>query len=155
MTDDNAWNPRIVTPDGEPVEITDATTPRHQRESVLRDLADRGLSHLEIAAELDVSATTVQRHLSRHGISTDGNRHDQSYSHTTTLHAAGNVLTQTTPEPQTDGGSDPNSPPFECVECGRSYDVMAAQHDCLRRHARERANQLATDAKQGFEVLSV
>lgn len=44
---------------------------------------------------------------------------------------------------------DPLDDGFACPECGLSGLSMAEQHVCMRRHARERADELAA----GREVL--
>jgi len=43
---------------------------------------------------------------------------------------------------------------FQCLECARDHDNREAQADCLRDHARERADRLQQRADDGDDVLS-
>ncbi|WP_226041540.1 hypothetical protein [Natrinema sp. DC36] len=42
---------------------------------------------------------------------------------------------------------------FQCPDCGRDHDDREAQADCLRRHARGRADRLQQLADDGDDVL--
>jgi hypothetical protein len=58
-------------------------------------------------------------------------------------------LRQSLAEPEPESTDD-----FQCPECARDHDDREAQADCLRSHARGRADWLQQLADDGDDVLS-
>lgn len=152
-SDDWEWNPTIQTPDGDPVTVegTDAE-PIYRDRKALAAAIDDGLTREQMADRFDTTVTTVQRWLSEHGLSDKTPRSEPKRDLAVSLHLeagedwnASDETRRVTPN----GGDD------RCPECGTPHDSEAAQHACLRSHAREVADRLERDAEIGREVLPV
>lgn len=148
MSDD--WNPDIVTPDGEPVEIEPTQSPHpHRDKSVLESLVESGHSTREMADTLDVSESTIRRQLRNHGLPIHGHWSERwempmpgprdGPDSDTTMDAEGDAMRTT----------------HECPECGVEYLTEESQQTCMRSHAREEADRLQRLAADGHETINV
>lgn len=163
--------------DGEEIEIgaeSEYIQP-YRKEEVLREHLDDGLALREIADIYNVGDNTIRRHIHDHGIeyTPRGIGQSQQLKRVHELHEMSGVAWPARKpggefkpapsidadlEPVADGGSDLAVAiewcfgVYECPDCGHSFHTRKGQHDCMRGHVRELANQLADE---NDEILCV
>lgn len=140
-SDDWNWNPTFVTPDGEPVTVERTRDDGYRDPETLRELhIEQGLSMPEIADRFDIGVRRIGEQLQRHDIPAD-------YTGVVDYYREGDAE-PVTPGPKPGAfpsGSDPienvdDDGPFECPECGESYDTRAEESACIAQHARDVAD---------------
>lgn len=163
---DDWFNPTFKTRDGE--ELSDYEPgngrPAHQDPELLRRFVDAGWITVHIAQELGVSTSTIHRQMQAHDIPRP-DREPEAYNQLTReihnevgLEWAVNQYGhdgEGRVERMADGGHDLGDglnwlgEMHECPDCGWSYPTEKGQHDCMRGHAREMADEMESE----MEVL--
>lgn len=150
---DAEWNPTIRTPDGKELEpdACEGYIAEYRKESVLRECVNDGLTTQEIADKFGVNTTTIQEHMRRQGVTRPGTTTNRKrYAQTREIHNQSGVVWGTNQyandgqgrvERKADGGEEPEGP-FHCPDCGDEHATEAAQHECMREHARDEADKL-------------